>query len=255
MSGSATPPWPHGLQPNRPPAVPPAKGQHHSLSAAAGVGYTQGPYTNTSQQLPPELRPPQQPRPRIDPDQMPAPVQVREQDAIVFGDKFFGTVERERIPLATTNYIGLDQGEIRRNGIKLRRKSHGVLLGNANPRYIRATVDKIPVSSDLAETSKLPLGLVVQPLAKPRKDEVPLQVVDHGAEGPVRCTRCRAYISPWCTFVQGGSKFICGICSHSNDGMCVKKSKMEDVSADHYLGMTLQFRNGIFQTWICLEEG
>lgn len=76
----------------------------------------------------------------------------------------------------------------------------------------------MPVSKDLAETSKLPLGLVVQPLAKPRKDEVPLQVVDHGADGPVRCTRCRAYISPWCTFVQGGAKFICGICSHSNEG-------------------------------------
>lgn len=82
----------------------------HTRTASAGVGYTQGPYTHTGQHLPPELRPPQQPRPRIDPDQMPAPVQVREQDQLVFGDKFFGTIERDRVPLATTNYIGLDQG-------------------------------------------------------------------------------------------------------------------------------------------------
>jgi protein transport protein SEC24 len=65
------------------------------------------------QQLPPELRPPQQPRPRIDPDQMPAPVQVREQDQTLFENQFFGTIERDRVPLATTDYIGLDQGKRR----------------------------------------------------------------------------------------------------------------------------------------------
>lgn len=84
---------------------------------------------------------------------------------------------------------------------------------------MRATVDKIPYSKDLSDTSKLPLGLVIQPLAKQRPDEVPLQVVNHGEDGPVRCTRCRAYISPWCTFVSGGSRFICSICSHSNEGI------------------------------------
>lgn len=83
---------------------------------------------------------------------------------------------------------------------------------------MRSTTDKIPYTKDLADTSKLPIGLVVQPLAKRRSDEVAIQTVDHGEEGPVRCSRCRAYVSPWCNFVQGGSKFICGICSHSNDG-------------------------------------
>ncbi|KAI9306085.1 Sec23/Sec24 trunk domain-containing protein [Cunninghamella echinulata] len=149
-------------------------------------------------QIPPELRPPQQPKPRIDPDQMPAPVQVRQQDQSAFENQFFGTLERERVPLATTDYIGLDQG-------------------NCNPRYIRSTTDKMPYTKELADISKLPIGLIVQPLAKRRSDEVAVQTVDHGEEGPVRCSRCRAYVSPWCNFVQGGSKFICGICSHSND--------------------------------------
>ncbi|KAI9315351.1 Sec23/Sec24 trunk domain-containing protein [Dichotomocladium elegans] len=218
ISGTAAP---AGSQAGLPPAQPPHQQQQQhgpgpavqqgmleqqrtlpatpgSRSASAGVGYTQGPYTNTGQQLPEELRPPQQPRPRIDPDQMPAPVQVREQDQLIFGDKFFGTIERERIPLATTDYIGLDQG-------------------NCNPRYMRTTVDKIPFSKDLAETSKLPLGIIVQPLAKPKKEEVPIQTVDHGEEGPVRCSRCRAYVNPWCTFTQGGSKFVCNICAHANE--------------------------------------
>ncbi|KAI7875629.1 hypothetical protein K492DRAFT_210828 [Lichtheimia hyalospora FSU 10163] len=207
-------PWPHGLGAHQQPVSPmqqqqqrPAPPQSGSMtsphssssrSASAGVGYTQGPFTHTQQNLPPELRPPQQPRPRIDPDQMPAPVQVREQDQQIFGDKFFGTLERDRVPLATTDYIGLDQG-------------------NCNPRYMRSTMDKIPFSKDLLDTSKLPLGLVVQPLAKPKKDEVPIQVVDLGEEGPIRCNRCRAYISPWCAFTHGGSRFECSICSHSNE--------------------------------------
>lgn len=168
--------------------------RHHH----AGVGYTNAPYTNTSQQLPPELRPPVQPRPRIDPDQMPAPVQVRENDQELFEDKFFGTMEREHVPLATTDYIGLDQG-------------------NCNPRFMRSTVDRMPFSKDLADRSKLTLGLIVQPLAKTRADEVGIQVVNHGEEGPIRCTRCRAYINPWCIFTHGGSKFECNVCAHSND--------------------------------------
>ncbi|KAI7886500.1 hypothetical protein K492DRAFT_156094 [Lichtheimia hyalospora FSU 10163] len=192
-------PMPQQQQQQQPMASPASTAASpQTRTATAGVGYTQGPYTHTGQQLPPELRPPQQPRPRIDPDQMPAPVQVREQDQLVFGDKFFGTIERDRVPLATTNYIGLDQG-------------------NCNPRFMRATVDKIPYSKDIADLSKLPLGLVVQPLAKQKKEEVSIQVVDHGQEGPVRCNRCRAYINPWCTFTQGGSRFICNICSHVNE--------------------------------------
>lgn len=57
----------------------------------------------------------------------------------------------------------------------------------------------------------------MQPLAKLRKDEVGIQVVSHGDQGPIRCSRCRAYINPWCVFTQGGYKFECNICAHSND--------------------------------------
>lgn len=170
----------------------------HHQSSAAGVGYTNAPYAHSDQQLPPELRPPIQPRPRIDPDQMPAPVQVREQDEELFQDKFFGTMERDHVPLSTTNYIGLDQG-------------------NCNPRFMRSTVDRIPFNKELADKSKLTLGLIVQPLAKSRSDEVGIQLVNHGEEGPIRCTRCRAYINPWCVFTHGGSKFECNVCAHSND--------------------------------------
>lgn len=113
-STTATPPvpqkgpWPNSLQP--PLQGTPSHVRPHA-SAAAGVGYTNAPYTHSEQPLPPELRPPTQPRPRIDPDQMPAPVQVREQDQEIFEGKFFGTLERDRVPLATTQFIALDQGK------------------------------------------------------------------------------------------------------------------------------------------------
>lgn len=96
-------PWPNSLQ------QPQIRPTHNTSSA--GVGYTNAPYTNTDQSLPPELRPPTQPRPRIDPDQMPAPVAVRELDEELFADKFFGTLERERVPLSTTQCIAFDQGK------------------------------------------------------------------------------------------------------------------------------------------------
>ncbi|KAI8090117.1 Sec23/Sec24 trunk domain-containing protein [Gilbertella persicaria] len=185
-------PWPNSLQ--QPYSTPSSIKSHHQ---SAGVGYTNAPYTHTGQQLPPELRPPSQPRPRIDPDQMPAPVQVREADADLFQDKFFGTLERDRVPFATTSFIGLDQG-------------------NCNPRFMRSTVDRVPSTKELTDKSKLPVGLIVQPLAKQRSDEVPIQVVQHGEEGPVRCSRCRAYVNPWCVFTHGGSRFECNICLHSN---------------------------------------
>ncbi|KAL0073653.1 Sec23/Sec24 trunk domain-containing protein [Phycomyces blakesleeanus] len=182
----------------RPPLAPPVPHAGTNAPGSAGIGYHNGPYTNSQQQLPPDLRPPQQPRPRVDPNQMPSPVQVREHDEELFSEKFFGTLERDKVPLATTPYIGLDQG-------------------NANPRFIRSTVDRVPYSKDLADTSKLPMGLVIQPLAKPRPDEVAIQTVDHGEEGPIRCSRCRAYINPFSTFIQGGGRYACNICSHSNE--------------------------------------
>jgi protein transport protein SEC24 len=143
--------------------------------------------------------PPQQSKPRVDPDQMPAPVQVREYDQNLHGGKFVGTCDREHIPLTTTDFLAIDQG-------------------NCNPRFMRSITNSIPRNKELADVSALPIGLVVQPLASLAREEDPIQVVDHGPEGPVRCTRCKTYINPWCMFIQGGNRFICNICGHSSEG-------------------------------------
>ena len=90
--------------------------------------------------------------------------------------------------------------------------------GNCSPRFVRATTYALPTTSDLANTVAIPLGLVIQPLAKIREDEVPLQVVDFGESGPIRCSRCRGYINCHVTFIDGGRRFRCNLCSQENDG-------------------------------------
>lgn len=37
-------------------------------------------------------------------------------------------------------------------------------------------------------------------------------MVDFGEGGPVRCSRCKAYINPFMKFIDQGRKFICNFC-------------------------------------------
>lgn len=41
-------------------------------------------------------------------------------------------------------------------------------------------------------------------------------MVDCGEAGPPRCQRCKAYVNPFTTFAEGGRKFQCNLCGHSN---------------------------------------
>jgi protein transport protein SEC24 len=44
-----------------------------------------------------------------------------------------------------------------------------------------------------------------------------VETVDFGSKGPVRCTRCKAYVNPNVRWTAGGQKFICNICEFPND--------------------------------------
>merc|ERR1711892_1482276 len=54
----------------------------------------------------------------------------------------------------------------------------------------------------------VPLGLVMSPLAEVAPGEYPPPVVNLGDLGPVRCLRCKAYMSPFMTFTDGGLRFL-----------------------------------------------
>uniref|UniRef100_A0A453HKY0 Protein transport protein Sec24-like CEF n=1 Tax=Aegilops tauschii subsp. strangulata TaxID=200361 RepID=A0A453HKY0_AEGTS len=89
--------------------------------------------------------------------------------------------------------------------------------GNCSPRLMRCTLNQIPCTGDLLTTSAMPLALMVQPFALPHPSEEAIQLVDFGEMGPVRCSRCKAYINPFMRFVDQGKIFICNLCGFSND--------------------------------------
>lgn len=90
-------------------------------------------------------------------------------------------------------------------------------MGNCSPRYMRCTLNQIPCSGDLLANSSMPLALMVQPLALPHPSEEPIQVVDFGESGPVRCIKCKGYINPFMKFIDQGRHFKCNFCGQTND--------------------------------------
>ncbi|XP_076896769.1 protein transport protein SEC24 B-like [Bidens hawaiensis] len=89
--------------------------------------------------------------------------------------------------------------------------------GNCSPRYMRCTINQVPCTSDLLTTSGMQLALLVQPLALPHPSEEPIQIVDFGESGPVRCSRCKGYINPFMKFVDQGRRFICNFCGFTDE--------------------------------------
>ncbi|CEQ39027.1 SPOSA6832_00524 [Sporobolomyces salmonicolor] len=86
---------------------------------------------------------------------------------------------------------------------------------NADPSYQRMTINAIPTTNTLLQKSKLPLALVLTPYRslKPGDPEVPV-VSDTVI---ARCRRCRTYINPYVTFIEGGQRWKCCMCNLSNE--------------------------------------
>ncbi|KAL6854252.1 hypothetical protein ACP4OV_019155 [Aristida adscensionis] len=131
---------------------------------------------------------------KIDPNQIPRP--IAETSVIIFETRQGGQAAVP--PAASSEFIVKD-------------------TGNCNPRLMRCTMNQIPCTGDLLTTSGMPLALLVQPFALPHPSEEPIQLVDFGEMGPIRCSRCKAYINPFMRFIDQGKHFICNLCGFSND--------------------------------------
>ncbi|CAN6362943.1 unnamed protein product [Urochloa humidicola] len=131
---------------------------------------------------------------KIDPTQIPRP--MPEASVIIYETRQGGQATVP--PAASSEFIVKD-------------------TGNCSPRLMRCTVNQIPCTGDLLTTSAMPLALMVQPFALPHPSEEPIQLVDYGEMGPIRCSRCKAYINPFMKFVDQGRHFICNLCGFRND--------------------------------------
>ena len=89
--------------------------------------------------------------------------------------------------------------------------------GNCSPRYLRLSTHAAPSSTDLAASSGMPFCCLLQPLALPGAGEAPVAVVNPGAEGPMRCTGCKAYMCAFHRWTEGGRAFVCALCGTRND--------------------------------------
>ena len=173
----APPPGQPGFQ-QRPPMPP------------GGQYPTQQPYPGQNQ-YPNAM--PQAPRPRLDPEHLPNAVQVIEADREKNTGVYNTSVKGQAPPLVTTEFVTEDSG-------------------CAGPRYIRAGSYTWPYSADMVKMAGFPISVVIQPMATRHRDEHPLPLVNTGDAGPVRCKRCRAYMSPFMQFIDGGRRFSCKFC-------------------------------------------
>ncbi|WVQ78173.1 protein transporter SEC24 [Cryptococcus sp. DSM 104549] len=86
-----------------------------------------------------------------------------------------------------------------------------------DPSYQRCTLSSMPQTQSLLNKSKLPLALVMAPYRSYREGDGddPVAVVEDSVIA--RCRRCRAYINPFVTFIEGGNRWKCCMCGLSNE--------------------------------------
>ncbi|WOL01376.1 protein transport protein Sec24-like [Canna indica] len=131
---------------------------------------------------------------KIDPNQIPRP--MPSSSVTVFETRHGNQANVP--PPATSNFVAKDNG-------------------NCSPRLMRCTMNQIPCTGDLLSTSSMPLALMVQPLALPHPSEEPIQIVDFGESGPIRCSRCKGYINSFMRFIDHGRRFVCNLCGFTNE--------------------------------------
>lgn len=86
-----------------------------------------------------------------------------------------------------------------------------------DPSYQRCTLTSMPTTQSILNKSKLPLALVMAPYRSFRESDgdMPVPVVEDSVIA--RCRRCRAYINPYVTFIEGGNRWKCCMCGLSNE--------------------------------------
>lgn len=104
----------------------------------------------------------------------------------------------------------------------------------SGPQFARLTMYNVPSNDTLRSDTKLPLGMLLRPLApfsNKEHESGGVHVADFSnGSSPPRCQRCRTYINPSMRFTEGGSKFICNMCQFSNE---VPAEYFQPLDIDH----------------------
>lgn len=99
-------------------------------------------------------------------------------------------------PIAALGFIGIDDG-------------------NANPKFVRLA-EGSSFSNDMQlKDSGIPFGAILSPLYRPLHEKEGVPVIHD--RPPVRCHRCRGYMSCHVRFIDGGRRWRCPLCEMIND--------------------------------------
>ena len=107
---------------------------------------------------------------------------------------------------------------------------------NTSPRFIRSTLNSVPISQSLLNETNLLFGLCIQPFAEIPDYEDPIPKVQTG-ETIFRCKQCKSYINNKyniCYSQQNKQVAICNLCQFENDfDMNVPGVKNEYFNSDY----------------------
>lgn len=103
---------------------------------------------------------------------------------------------------------------------------------NASSDFVRCTLNAVPKSNSLLKKSKLPLALVIRPYQHLQDSVNPVPLNTDGLV--VRCRRCRSYLNPFVTFVDGGRRWRCNFCNLANDVPMALDMSQQGVPVNRY---------------------
>lgn len=76
----------------------------------------------------------------------------------------------------------------------------------------------VPATADMMKQTAVPFALIISPFAKTLEGEIVPPIVDFGEVGPIRCIRCKGYMSPNMQFIDAGRRFQCLLCKATTEG-------------------------------------
>ena len=84
--------------------------------------------------------------------------------------------------------------------------------GSAGPRYMRSSLNSVPQGADLLKSSSVPFVVLINALAPQEPGDSPLEIIDPGPAGPMRCSGCKAYVCPYMRWGDQGRRMECCFC-------------------------------------------
>eukprot|EP00928_Gymnodinium_smaydae_P018778 TRINITY_DN1715_c0_g3_i1.p1 TRINITY_DN1715_c0_g3~~TRINITY_DN1715_c0_g3_i1.p1 ORF type:complete len:1000 (-),score=177.85 TRINITY_DN1715_c0_g3_i1:161-3085(-) len=86
--------------------------------------------------------------------------------------------------------------------------------GSCSCEFMRCTMNELPTKVETMNMVRVPIGVVWQPFAEQATNghDCAIPLIDRGEAGPLRCSRCRAYVNPFFSWRDGTRDAVCNLC-------------------------------------------